>query len=182
MPRIFSSVLTLAPEDRTARGMLKALQAELPLPPPPAQRYLVIKSWGCGFCSDVTQVLGGLLLAEATGRIPVVHRGRNSLFGDGSAANAFHHYFEPVSNITLDDIARLRDAAFFPPKWSPQNLTAEDVSKWQGIGHGPRRCISWRSRRRSRCSISTPASSTWRHGCRRIIRCMASRWPRSIAI
>jgi protein O-GlcNAc transferase len=39
----------------------------------PADQYLVIKSWGFGFWSDVSQVLGSLLLAEITGRIPVTH-------------------------------------------------------------------------------------------------------------
>lgn len=44
-------------------------------------RYLLIKSWGFGFYSDVIAVLGSLLLAEITHRTPVVHWGKNSLFG-----------------------------------------------------------------------------------------------------
>src|SRR4051812_49352892 len=34
-------------------------------------RYLVIREWGFGFWSDISHVLGALLLAEGTGRIPV---------------------------------------------------------------------------------------------------------------
>ncbi|MCR2600326.1 hypothetical protein NSP09_24715, partial [Salmonella enterica] len=59
-----------------------------------ANRYLVIKSWGFGFWSDVSQVLGSLLLAEITGRTPVTHWGRNSLFNDGSNRDSFALYFE----------------------------------------------------------------------------------------
>src|SRR5215469_16394010 len=36
---------------------------------------LLIKAWGAGFWSDVSHVFGGLLLAEVTGRKPVVHWG-----------------------------------------------------------------------------------------------------------
>jgi protein O-GlcNAc transferase len=133
-----SSALSANPANRAARDRLNALRAERPLlanarhQPSSEPKYLIIKSWGSGFWSDVLQVLGALLLAEGTGRIPVVHWGRNSLFGDGSAANAFHNYFEPVSNVTLEDMARLPGASIFPPKWSQKNLFEEDVNKWQG--------------------------------------------------
>jgi protein O-GlcNAc transferase len=133
-----SSALSANPANRAARDNLNALRTgPLLANARPQQRssdakYLVIKSWGFGFWSDVTQVLGALLLAEVTSRIPVVHWGRNSLFGDGSAANAFHNYFEPVSNVTLEDIACLPGASAFPPKWSQKNLFEEDVNKWQG--------------------------------------------------
>ncbi|MGB8078567.1 MAG: hypothetical protein WCF09_11900, partial [Gallionella sp.] len=36
------------------------------------ERFLLIKAWGYGFWSDVSHVLGQLLLAEITGRTPVV--------------------------------------------------------------------------------------------------------------
>jgi len=132
--RYLSSALSANPTNRAPRDTLNALKAEnVRLQQRPSDpRYLVIKSWGYGFWSDVSQVLGALLLAEVTGRIPVVHWGRNSLFGDGSAANAFHNYFEPVSNVTLENMARLPDASFFPPKWNQKNLFEEGVNKWQG--------------------------------------------------
>jgi protein O-GlcNAc transferase len=95
-------------------------------------RYLLIKAWGCGFWSDVNSVLGALLLAEITHRIPVVHWGANSLFGDGSGRDAFGHFFEPVSSVGLRDLPDLHDRDFFPPKWTSGNLQKEDHFKWQG--------------------------------------------------
>jgi hypothetical protein len=100
----------------------------------PAKRYLVIKSWGCGFWSDVSQVLGGLLLAEITHRTPVVHWGNNSLFGDRSGRDAFRNYFEPVSDVSLFDLRQLDDATFFPKKWTKTNLRHENFAKWEGVG------------------------------------------------
>ncbi len=39
----------------------------------PSDRFLLIKSWGCGFWSDVDHVMGQLLVAEITNRIPVIY-------------------------------------------------------------------------------------------------------------
>lgn len=98
-----------------------------------SRRFLVVKAWGCGFWSDVDHVAGQLLLAEMTGRIPVIHWGRNSLFSAPQTANAFELYFLPVSELTLDDVAR--DArTFFPSKWGRDNLLTENLDKWEGAG------------------------------------------------
>ncbi|MEO8300166.1 MAG: O-fucosyltransferase family protein [Rhizomicrobium sp.] len=99
-----------------------------------AKRYLVIKSWGFGFWSEVSHTLGGLLLAEVTRRTPIVHWGKNYRFGDGSARDAFQDYFEPVSAESVPDITHIDRASFFPPKWTKANLTEEVVSKWTGRG------------------------------------------------
>jgi hypothetical protein len=99
-----------------------------------SDRYLVIKSWGYGFWSDVSSALGAFLLAEITGRIPVTHWGRNSLFTDGTERDAFALYFKPVSGVTLRELAGVAGATFFPPKWTSQNLAEENVAKWQGPG------------------------------------------------
>jgi protein O-GlcNAc transferase len=96
------------------------------------QRYLVIKSWGSGFWSDVSHVLGALLLAEITERIPVVHWGKNSLFSEGSDEDAFRFYFQPASNVTLADLASLKQPTFFPPKWNAANLAQDNIMKWNG--------------------------------------------------
>ncbi|MBS0448190.1 MAG: tetratricopeptide repeat protein [Proteobacteria bacterium] len=96
-------------------------------------KYLLVKAWGYGFWSDVHHVLGQMLLAELTGRIPVVHWGTNSLFGDGSGGNAWDLYFEPVSDVRIDDLAGLvagRD--IYPPKWRLDRLRDENVGKWSG--------------------------------------------------
>ncbi len=99
-----------------------------------AVRYLVIKSWGSGFWSDVSQVLGSLLLAEITGRIPVTHWGKNSLFSNGLTPDAFELYFEPVSNVTLQELTQIDSATYFPAKWNKTNLAEGEVAKWSGKG------------------------------------------------
>jgi len=132
--RHLADALSADPTHAAAQAGLSALRASAPVVPSQATapRYLVIKSWGFGFWSDVSQVLGALLLAEATGRVPLVHWGRNSLFGDGSARDAFRNYFEPVSNLTLEDVAKPPDASCFPPKWNRENLLEENLNKWRG--------------------------------------------------
>ncbi|AGC68556.1 TPR repeat-containing protein [Thermoclostridium stercorarium subsp. stercorarium DSM 8532] len=91
-------------------------------------RFLLIKSWGCGFWSDVDHVMGQLLAAELTNRIPVVYWGSNSLYSESFTGNAFELYFEPVSNFTLDDLAR-PGFTYYPPIWNDKNLKVEDLDK-----------------------------------------------------
>lgn len=132
----FRAALLAAPNEDKIRRNLELLKKRPPARGirKPGQRYLLIKSWGYGFWSDVSQVLGTLLLAEITDRIPVIHWGTNSLFGDGSNNDAFKLYFEPVSNVSLYDLLRVEDATFFPHKWNRTNLAAENVAKWDGNG------------------------------------------------
>jgi hypothetical protein len=96
-------------------------------------KFLLIKAWGFGFWADVDHVLGQLLLAEMTRRIPVIHWGTNSLFRSEESSNAFELYFEPVSEFSIGDLV---DSAltYFPPKWKHYNLTEEDLNKWSGPG------------------------------------------------
>ncbi|WP_372521452.1 hypothetical protein [Sulfuricaulis sp.] len=94
-------------------------------------KFLLIKSWGYGLWSDMDHVLGQLLLAEMTGRTPVVHWGSNSLYRNEDCDNAFESFFEPVSNVTIRDIAG-QGRTCYPPKWSDQNLFDNDVNKWDG--------------------------------------------------
>jgi hypothetical protein len=120
------------PDNARIRENLAAAQAIQPPPAPATDRYLLIKSWGFGFWADMVQVLGSLLLAEITGRIPVVHWGPESLFSDKSEHNAFLHYFEPVSEMTLQQLSRMRDASFLPARWNAGNLARSSAAKWQG--------------------------------------------------
>jgi len=101
---------------------------------PQGPRFLLIKAWGYGFWSDVSHVLGCLLLAEMTDRVPVTHWGSNSLFTDGSDRDAFRLYFKSLSAFALDSLPALGAASFFPAKWSASNLREEDNAKWQGPG------------------------------------------------
>ena len=94
--------------------------------------FLLIKAWGCGFWSDMNHIFGCLLLAEVTGRIPVTHWGRNSLYGDGTDADAFRFYFQPVSPFGIRYIETARRSTFFPPKWSAATLRRENLAKWNG--------------------------------------------------
>lgn len=132
---------------------VRALIASMPQGPdsdtpsrtPSPDRVLVIRSWSQGFWSDVDHVLGQLLLAEITGRTPLVHWGANSRFGgpqlprgknpgeSDPAHNLWNHFFKPVSSLTLTDV--LRDAKgkkFFPSKWSDANLTVIDNGAMAG--------------------------------------------------
>lgn len=96
-----------------------------------SERFLLIKALGGGFWSDVNHVLGQLLLAEMTGRIPVVHWGGNSLFSDDPKANAFESFFEPVSRFTLEDLAS-GNRNYYPPKWNAENLALNQINQAEG--------------------------------------------------
>ncbi|HEX2924709.1 MAG TPA: O-fucosyltransferase family protein, partial [Ruminiclostridium sp.] len=94
----------------------------------PNDRFLLIKSWGCGFWSDVDHVMGQLLAAELTNRIPVVYWGTNSLYGESFKTNAFELYFEPVSNYTVYDVVK-PEYTYYPPVWKFDNVMVEDLDK-----------------------------------------------------
>ena len=96
--------------------------------------FVLIKAWGYGFWSDVSHVLGGVLLAEITGRIPVIHWGSNSLFANPSGDDAFHLFFEPASRFTIEDLLSLKTATHFPDKWNRETLKDENRLKWSGKG------------------------------------------------
>lgn len=129
------SAAALEPGSATLERNLKRVRGQPHASHAPAvPRYLLIKAWGFGFWSDVSHVLGSLLLAEITGRTPVTHWGRNSLFHDDSGQDAFQFYFEPVSGFDLADLERIEDATHFPRKWNAANLRCDDVAKWNGDG------------------------------------------------
>ncbi len=92
------------------------------------ERFLLIKSWGCGFWSDVDHVMGQLLVAEITNRIPVVYWGTNSLYGESFKSNAFELYFEPVSPYSVSDVINPA-FTYYPPVWSYENAIVEDLDK-----------------------------------------------------
>jgi len=128
------SALDAEPDNARIRENLAAARAmQLPAPPQ-GTRYLLIKSWGFGFWADVVQVLGSLLLAEVTGRIPVVHWGPESLFSDKSHQDCFTQFFEPVSAVSLRDLAALPNASFLPARWNAGNLGESSPEKWEGTG------------------------------------------------
>lgn len=93
-------------------------------------RYLLIKAWGYGFWSEVHHLASHLLVAELTGRKPIVIWGENCLFRREGDINAFTHFFHPVSSYSLEDIPK--SATIFPAKWTWSKLSAENVNKWAG--------------------------------------------------
>jgi hypothetical protein len=99
---------------------------------PPARGILLIKAWGCGFCSDLDHTIGGLLLAEVTGRTPIAYWGLNSLYRGDGVENAWDSFFKPVSDLTIRDLVGKR-YRFFPPKWVDENLFDEDVNRIEGF-------------------------------------------------
>jgi len=130
----FQAALEIEPDNDRIRENLLAVQSRPPLTAPQGERYLLIKGWGFGFWADMAHVIGSLLLAEITGRIPLVYWGPNSLFSDKSERDAFTHYFEPVSRASLEQLVRMPNASFFPPRWHAGNLTQSGVAKWEGKG------------------------------------------------
>ena len=88
------------------------------------ERYLLIKAWRQGFWSDVDHLLGQLLIAELTGRVPVTHWGVTFRYTDDPTTDAFRSFFDPVSDLTLAD---MKDVAspYFPPYWTPETLSLE---------------------------------------------------------
>lgn len=94
-------------------------------------RFLLIKAWGYGFWADVDHVIGQLMLAEMTDRIPVIHWGENSLFRGRGVEEAFTQFFGPVSQYQVGMLTG-KGHTFYPPKWSEKNLLENDVAKWSG--------------------------------------------------
>ncbi|WP_024832647.1 O-fucosyltransferase family protein [Ruminiclostridium josui] len=91
-------------------------------------RFLLIKSWSYILWGDVDHVLGQLLVAELTNRIPVVYWPTHCLHNGYILTNGFELYFEPVSNYTIFDVAK-PEYTYYPPIWNYENLFIEDQNK-----------------------------------------------------
>lgn len=91
-------------------------------------RFLLIKAWSYILWADVEHVLGQLLIAELTDRVPVVYWPTYCLHNGYIHTNGFELYFEPVSDSTIFDVAN-PDYTFYPPVWDESNLLADDPSR-----------------------------------------------------
>jgi hypothetical protein len=90
------------------------------------RRYLVIKAWGSDFWSDACHVAVQALLAELAGRVPVVHWGYGSRFNDDPPGDCFARYFEPASDVGVQDLAKTA-APCFPEPWRAEKLLTGDA-------------------------------------------------------
>jgi len=148
MPRIavafFAQAHDANPQHPNAGNNLRRLGEALPqLPealraapdsrPGVAPRYLLIKAWGHGFWSDVAQVMTHLVVAELTGRIPVIHWGAGSLFGGAPDRDCFTDFFEPVSPASLEEVIAAAES-LYPKKWTKENLRADNIARFEGEG------------------------------------------------
>lgn len=88
-----------------------------------SNRFLLIKSWGCGFWSAMEHVSGELLIAELTDRTPVIFWGADSLYASDNPIfkDAFTMYFLPVSNYTIEDVIN-EHYTYYPSRWNRYNL------------------------------------------------------------
>lgn len=91
-------------------------------------RFILIKAYGWGFWADMEHLIGQLLIAELTNRIPVVHWGMNSLYSDTISTNGFELYYKPISSFSLRDVLR-PEHTFYPSIWNYKNALVEDIDK-----------------------------------------------------
>ena len=91
-------------------------------------RFLLIKAWGYSFWADIEHVMGQLLLAELTGRVPIVHWGMESMYSTSMNTDAFTLFFEPVSPYTVNDAIN-PNFSYYPPIWNFNNVLLEDPDK-----------------------------------------------------
>ncbi|MBD0381562.1 O-fucosyltransferase family protein [Paenibacillus sedimenti] len=87
------------------------------------KKYLLIKARRAGFWSDCLHVAGQLLLAELTGRTPIVYWGSESLYASEkpSEQDAFTMYFKPISKYTIAHLERGQHS-YYPSIWHSKNL------------------------------------------------------------
>ena len=115
--------------DHAGRHMAEARR--LAPAPEGRDRYLLIRAWGAGFWAEVLHTIHGLAMAEATGRIPVIHWGRECRYRRADVDDAWRLYFEPISPVAIAGIER-DGLSIFPPKWTRTNLREIRVNKDQG--------------------------------------------------
>lgn len=91
-------------------------------------RFLLIKAWSYILWGDVDHVLGQLLIAEITDRIPVIYWPTHCIHNGFIHTNGFELYFEPINSYTVFELAK-EDYTYYPPIWDCDNLLVEDPTK-----------------------------------------------------
>ncbi|MBF0409947.1 MAG: tetratricopeptide repeat protein [Candidatus Riflebacteria bacterium] len=93
-------------------------------------RYYLIHSLGQTFWQDVHHVAAQCLVAELTGRLPIVHWGENSLYHDYNDLNSFERFFQPLS--PGDEKKINPGMSFFPGKWNYTKVFQKPENQWFG--------------------------------------------------
>lgn len=85
------------------------------------EKFFLIHSWGSGFGFDLLYLMQQLLIAELAERKPVVYWGANSLYNDNPQQDCFTQYFEPISDLNIDDLTSFMPDVF-PVHWQKRDL------------------------------------------------------------
>lgn len=124
------------PGFKEAWRLLEAAEAQsraLGHPTEDRSHYLVIKPWACGFWGEVHHVVTQIVLAEISGRTPVVFWNADCRYWEPGDGNAWEIFFEPVAGVRFEDLAT-RPISWFPPDWTPERLHTEKVNYLHGEG------------------------------------------------
>ena len=93
-----------------------------------SDRFLLIKAWSNTLWGDIDHVLGQLLIAELTNRIPIIYWPTHCLHNGSVQTNGFELYFEPVSTHTISSVSK-PEYTYYPPIWDSDSLLVEDCNK-----------------------------------------------------
>ena len=118
----------LAGFDRPTHEKVQAILADCG-PCPDEERFLLIKSLGYGFLTEIFHVLGGLLLAEITNRQPCVLWGSNTPFLRDGSDNAFPGFFNGIGTELLMFLRAAPADEIFPRKWHTAGVEAAETDK-----------------------------------------------------
>lgn len=145
----FEKALSLSPRDKAAQQSVKNIEGHIAnhgfstvvgeQASIPVLRRHVIRPWGYGFCCELDNVLGHILLADIAGRMPVVWWGMTSIFCDLALEDCWPCFFEPVGDrakLVQDLTANgLSKGVIYPPKWSKEAQSGAAIATRIGGHH-----------------------------------------------
>lgn len=97
------------------------------------RRVLLVKDWSCGFWAEIDHLIGQLFLAEISNRTPVVNWGKSSLYNPGNIENCFPLFFEPLNDLTVENLTDGEDT-YFPGIFNPLNLKEQQADQFSRQG------------------------------------------------
>ncbi|MDA0652214.1 MAG: hypothetical protein O3C49_02915 [Proteobacteria bacterium] len=103
---------------------------------PDEERFLLIKSLGYDFWTEIFHVFGGLLLAEITNRQPCVLWGANTPFLHHGTDNAFPQFFNGIGTELLMFLRAAPADEIFPGKWRTAGIDAAKADTAVPPHHG----------------------------------------------